>query len=204
MSGLWLPQPALTIENHILSPQRRDLHMEITPCTNMALGTPSEGFLGQGVIKDQVHNFIPMTDSSGLVITPLGLERAVCPHSPIAPQSSLHPFSAPQALCGSDPFPGDAMGLLARWAPLAGSAQEAALHCPPSHHGPAALQQLTSRVQAPVCQLAFRCHCLHPTNHVLDGQQRWLLLMHWFRQCWLRGHWLSLLLWVRLGLHCWL
>lgn len=137
MSGLWHSQPALTTESHILSPQIRDLHMEITPCTNMALGRTPEVFTGQEVIKDQVHNPIPMTDSSGVVMTPLGLERAVCP---TAPQSSLHPFSATQVLWGRGPCPGDAAGsLLGRWAPVAGSAQEAALHCPPGHQGPAAL-----------------------------------------------------------------
>lgn len=55
----------------------------------MALGRATEVFLGQGVRKDQVHSPIPMTGSSGLVITPLDSERAVCPCSPTIPPPLL-------------------------------------------------------------------------------------------------------------------
>lgn len=74
-------------------------------------------------------------------------------------------------------------------------------HCtaPRAPLGPAALWQLTRKILAPGCWLALHCSQLNPADWVLDGQHGWLFLMHWLRWCCLGWRWLSLLLWVRLG-----
>lgn len=113
---------------------REEIFTELSLCTNMALGRATEVFLGQGVIKDQVHNPIPVTaltivDLLSLPLLWRGLSVPTVPPSP-------HPFPATQVLWGRGPCQGDAVGsLLMRWAPLADSPREAAWHCPPSHRG---------------------------------------------------------------------